>query len=494
MEHASIERDRWKILVVLLVAIFMSLVGVSIVNVALPSIQQGLGASNAEIQWVLSGYALTFGVILVTAGRVGDLYGRGALFIIGVAIFTLASVGSGLAPDPLTLNIARLAQGVGSGLMNPQAIGMIQHYFHGAARARAYGLFGSTVGISVAAGPIFGGLLIAASSFEVGWRWTFFVNVPVGVVAIILGYLWFPRPLLTRNRSQTRDGAERQCLPGPPEAATQSRDLDPVGSLLLGLAVLAVLLPFVESRENPWFWLLLPIGVALTWAWLTWERRYVRRGHSPMVDLSIFRTKSFANGTLLITLYFFGVTSVWVLIALYMQDGLGHTALASGLVGLPGALLTVVTANWAGRRVMRSGRKVVIAGMLSVLAGLASSILVIQLHATSAVSEWWLLLTLAFIGGGQGSVISPNQTLTLEEVPLRYAGSSGGVMQTGQRIGTSIGISIITSLAFIVLARSNWTTAMTVGFLAVAVVVLVAMSIAVYDLQIRKQDEHPRSA
>jgi len=475
VEDASIGRDRWKLLVVLLVAIFMSLVGVSIVNVALPSIQQGLGASNAEIQWVLSGYALTFGVILVTAGRVGDLYGRGALFIVGVAIFTLASVGSGLAPDPLTLNIARLAQGVGSGLMNPQAIGMIQHYFHGPARARAYGLFGSTVGISVAAGPIFGGLLIAATGFEVGWRWTFFVNVPVGVVAIFLGCIWFPRPLLTRNTSQTRD-------------------LDPVGSLLLGLAVLAVLLPFVESRENAWSWLLLPIGVALTWGWVAWERRHVRRGRSPMVDLAIFRTKSFANGTLLITLYFFGVTSVWVLVALYMQDGLGHTALASGLVGLPGALLTVVTANWAGRRVVRSGRRVVIVGMLSVLAGLASSILVVQLQATSAVSEWWLLLTLAFIGGGQGSVISPNQTLTLEEVPLRYAGSSGGVMQTGQRIGTSIGISIITSLAFIVLARSNWTTAMTVGFIAIAVVVLVAMGIAVYDLRIRKQNERRHGA
>ncbi len=460
---------------VLLVTIFMSLIGVSIVNVALPSIQHGLGASESELQWVLSGYALTFGVVLVAAGRAGDLYGRGVLFIAGVAIFTLSSIAAGLAPDPVWLDAARFIQGVGSGLLNPQGLGMIQQYFRGAERGRAFGMFGSTVGVSVGAGPILGGLLIQAAGVENGWRWTFIVNVPIGILAIVLAFLWFPKPLLNRAPAAA-EGAQ---------TSSRSRNLDPVGSILLGLAVLTLLLPFAEARANPWLWLLLLAGLGFVWLWVVWERSYQRRGKSPMVDLTIFRTKSFTNGTVLILLYFLGVTSVWVLIALYMQDGLGHTALASGMVGLPSAFFTMFAANWAGRYVMRFGRKVVVGGMVSVLIGLALSIVVILLHDASLLSEWWLLVTLAFVGAGQGAVISPNQTLTLEQVPLQYAGSSGGIMQTGQRIGTSIGITIISTMAFAVLARSDWAYAATAGFIAIGVVVGAAMVVAVHDLRIR---------
>lgn len=465
---------RWKILSVLLVTIFMSLVGVSIVNVALPSIQLGLDATQSQIQWVLSGYALTFGIVLVAAGRAGDLYGRGALFIVGVATFTISSIAAGLAPDPLTLNAARLIQGLGSGLMGPQALGMIQQYFRGAERGKAFGAFGSMVGISVAAGPIIGGLLIQAGGVHDGWRWTFFVNAPIGVVAIILAVMWFPKPLLLRRRRETGN-------------AGGHKGLDFMGAILLGLAVFVTLLPFTERNASPLLWLLLPLAAGLAWWWVVWERAYRNRGHSPMVDLEIFKIVSFSNGTLLITLYFLGVTSIWVLVALYMQDGLGHSALESGMVGLPAAVMTMITANWSGRSVMTYGRKVVIWGMILVLTGLALSVLVVQLRQAAAISEWWLLLTLAFVGAGQGAVISPNQTLTLEDVPLRYAGSSGGVMQTGQRVGTSIGITVISTLAFLVLAESNWAQAATVGFTAIAAIVVVAMIVAVHDQRRRRR-------
>ncbi|HNP16128.1 MAG TPA: MFS transporter, partial [Terrimesophilobacter sp.] len=145
---------RWRVLAVLVVVLFMSLVSVSIVNVALPSIQASLGATSSELQWVLSGYALTFGVGLVSAGRAGDIFGRGPLFIAGVALFTISSIVAGFSPDPLSLNIARAFQGIGSGLLSPQAVGMIQHYFRGAERARAFGFFGAAVGVSVAVGPL----------------------------------------------------------------------------------------------------------------------------------------------------------------------------------------------------------------------------------------------------------------------------------------------------------------------------------------------------
>lgn len=457
----------------LLITVFMSLVGVSIVNVALPSIQEGLGASRSDIQWVLSGYALTFGIVLVAAGRAGDIFGRGPIFITGVVIFTLSSVAAGLAPDPVALNAARFVQGIGSGLLNPQAIGMIQQYFRGAERGKAFGYFGTVVGLSVAVGPLLGGFLIELGGPENGWRWTFLVNLPVGITAVVLALRWFPRPL--RNRG----------LAG--RAALRWRDFDPVGALLLGLAVLTVLLPFVETRGSAWVWGLLPVSVVLVVLWALWERRYKSRGFDPMVDLAIFRTASFSSGALLVSLYFTGMTSIFVLVALYMQQGLGYSALAAGTVGLPSAILGAMAANWGGRVVMRYGRKLVIAGMFSALAGLALSIAVIQLAAAGLASEWWLLATLGLVGVGQGAVITPNQTLTLADVPLEYAGSSGGIMQTGQRIGTSVGIAMITAVSFAVLGISGWANAITIGFIVIGLVILLALAVAFHDLRRRQR-------
>ncbi|QYX57145.1 MFS transporter [Roseovarius sp. SCSIO 43702] len=468
---ADADPIRWRILFVLLVTIFMTLVSVSIVNVALPSIRVGLGATESDLQWVLSGYALTFGVVLVAAGRAGDIMGRGGLFLIGVAIFTLSSVAAGLAPDAHSLNAARFVQGVGSGLLNPQGLGMIQHYFRGDARGKAFGYFGTTVGFSVAIGPVLGGLLIEFGGVDLGWRLTFLVNVPIGMLAIVLGLMWFPRPLILRL----------------PRTGSGLRSLDPVGSLLLGLAVLAILFPFVESGGGAAVWLLLPAGLALVWLWVQWERRYVRLGLTPMVDLNIFSTRSYTNGITIMALYFMGVTSVWVLVALYVQEGDGKTALQSAAFGIPAALLSAYAAHWAGDRVGRLGRKLVIGGLLIALLGLTLSIGVVILFETGHVSIWWLMAPLALVGVAQGTVISPNQTLTLAEVPLDYAGSSGAIMQTGQRIGTAVGIALITAAVFATLAATSWAVAMVVGFGLIACVVVLALLVAIKDQRERMQ-------
>lgn len=475
---------RWRILAVLLTVIFMSLVGVSIVNVALPTIQQDLGASQADLQWVLSGYALTFGVILVAAGRAGDIMGRGGLFIIGVAVFTAASAAAGLAPDPAWLNGARFVQGIGSGLLNPQGLGMIQHHFRGAERGRAFGYFGSAVGVSVAVGPILGGVLIELGGPDFGWRLTFLVNLPLGLLAIILALLWFPKPLLRRMPKRAPDAAGKS--PGV------FRSLDPVGSLLLGLAVLAILFPFVESRASALSWLSLPVGVALTFIWVKWERRHARLGGSPMVDLDIFSTRSFRNGTIIMALYFLGMTSVWVLVALYVQIGDGKTALESGLFGVPAALLSAYAAHWAGKRVMTYGRKIVVGGLLVAVFGLVLSIAVILLHEAGHLGIWWLLLSLSFVGLAQGAVISPNQALTLADVPLDYAGSSGAVMQTGQRIGTSVGIAVITAVVFAFLPATSWSIAVTIGFTLIGLIVLLAAGVGIKDLRDRARADQTR--
>lgn len=462
---------RWRILAVLLMAIFMSLMSVSVVNVALASIQDALDASQSDIQWVLSGYALTFGVVLVSAGRAGDLMGRGGIFILGAALFTLASIAAGLAPDTQWLNGARFVQGIGSGFMNPQAVGMIQQYFRGPERGRAFGFFGTTVGVSVAIGPVIGGLLIQLGGLDIGWRLTFLINVPVGVLIIVLALLWFPRPLIHKPKLLEHKGLS---------------SLDPIGALLLGLGVLAVLYPFVGSDPSGLIWLLLPGGLLLFYLWARWERWYTQRGYSPMVDLKIFATSSYRNGSIIMTLYFLGMTSVWVLIPLYVQQGLGFSAFEAGMVGIPSALLSAYSANWAGKRVNHYGRKIVIGGLGFAIFGLLSSVGVVFLHEYLDLSIWWLLLSLAFFGLGQGSVVSPNQALTLAEVPLAYAGSSGAIMQTGQRIGTSVGIAVITAIVFAVLPHSSWSIAVSVGLLAITLVIVSALAMAIKDLRDRR--------
>lgn len=464
---------RWRILLVILTVIFMSLMSVSVVNVALASIQDALNASQSAIQWVLSGYALTFGVVLVSAGRAGDLMGRGGFFMLGVAIFTAGSIAAGLAQDTTSLNIARLIQGVGSGCINPQGIGMIQQYFRGAERGRAFGLFGTTVGIAVAFGPILGGFLIEFGG-SWGWRLTFLINVPAGFLTLLLAYLWFPRPLLHKPSAS------------PNTSGQGLSSLDPFGALLLGLAVFLFLLPFVEARQHAILWLLIPLALALLYAWVKWEVFYKAKGFSPMVELKIFSTPSYRNGTLIMALYFLGMTSVWVLVPLYIQQGLGKSAIDASLIGIPSALLSAWSANWAGKRITQTGRKIVIGGLFFALFGLATSIVVVLLHGAGWISFWWLLITLGIFGIGQGAVISPNQTLTLAEVPLEYAGSSGAIIQTGQRIGTSVGIAIITALVFALLPLTNWHLAFSLGFASIILILCLALVVSFFDYKSRQ--------
>ncbi|SDS73308.1 Major Facilitator Superfamily protein [Brevibacterium siliguriense] len=470
-ESTKMTQTQKRILIIGLVPLFMSLLSVSSINVVLPSIASDIHASTSALQWVLTGYALSFGVVLVAAGRAGDVFGRGQLFVIGVGLFGLSSLVAGIAPDPLTLNISRVTMGLGSGFLNPQVVGLLQQYFQGPPRGRAFGLMGTTVGLSVAIGPVLGGALIALFGSDLGWRATFLVNVPFAIASLILARVWLP------------SGAWRPAVDQDAKSTDGGKDLDPVGVILLGVGVLLILLPFVESSLGWFIWLSLPLGCGAIWLWAWWERRYARLGRPPMVDLDLFRIRSFSNGSIIIALYFLGVTSVWVLVAMYMQQGLGHTALAAGMIGLPAALCSAVSADVSGRFVFQIGRRLVVWGIALCLMGLLATIGVVALLSQGIGSEWWMLLTLAFIGTAQGMVISPNQTLTLQEVPLRYAGSSGGVLQTGQRIGTSMGLAIMTALAFSITAVSNWHWGMIGAFVAIAVVVILAGIVGIVEVR-----------
>ncbi|MGY1824541.1 MFS transporter [Geodermatophilus sp. SYSU D00079] len=455
---------RWRALWVTLVAGFMSLLDVSIVSVALPSLQRDLGASPATVQWVVSGYALTFALVLVPAGRLGDALGRRRMFLIGLALFVLCSAAAGAAPSVELLVAARLAQGVAAGCLAPQNSGLIQQLFRGAERGRAFGLFGATVGISTAVGPVVGGLILALASGPDGWRWIFYVNVPIGLVAFVLAWRLLPR-----------GGTGRRG------------HVDLGGVLLLGVAALSLLLPLVQAESGGLarLWWLFPLGAAVLAGFVAWERRVVARGGEPVFDTRLVtETRGYAIGAALATVYFVGFSGIWLVFALFFQTGLDLTPLQSGLAVTPFALGAAASAVVAGRVVERFGRAITVVGLALVMTGLVAAAVVLLTVPPSAAA--WAAAPALLVGGiGGGCVISPNVTMTLRDVPVRMAGAAGGGLQTAQRFGAAIGTAALPGLFYVVLGATgeDYPTAAAAG-LAVAVAgVGAALVLAVVDLR-----------
>jgi EmrB/QacA subfamily drug resistance transporter len=343
---------RWKALGVCLVAGFMTLLDVSIVNVALPSIKSGLHAPENALQWIVSGYALALGLLLVPSGRLGDARGRRTVFMTGVTVFVLASAACGAAPSATVLVLARVVQGFGGALITPQISGFIQTLFQGEERGKAFGFFGTVVGISTAIGPLLGGALIALFGAHSGWRAVFFVNLPVGAATLMLARRYLPAP--------------------PPRALNAPRTaLDPVGVVLLGLAVICVLVPFIEQRtwHSPLRPALFPIAALLAVVWVLHERRY-GRGREPVVSLDLFAIRSYVLGAGVGVLYFAGFTGTFFILTQYLQIGLHYTALQAGLSATPFAIGGALTSSLGSRQVLRRGRKLVAAGLATVVCGL----------------------------------------------------------------------------------------------------------------------------
>ncbi|MEV4053703.1 MFS transporter [Amycolatopsis sp. NPDC049688] len=458
---------RWKALAVSLTAGFMGLLDVSIVNVALPSMQSGLHASSSGIRWVVSGYALAFGLVLVTGGRLGDAFGRRNMFLGALAAFVLTSALAGAAPNETTLVLARLAQGLAAGMLTPQNTGLIQDLFRGAERGRAFGMFGAVVGISTAVGPILGGAIIAVFGAQDGWRWVFYVNVPIGVLAFALALRLLPRS----EKKQLRIRSE----------------IDFVGIALLGVAVLGVLLPVIDSDSGGLedLWWLFIVAVVFGFAFVRWERSVVRRGRSPLLDTRLFTdTPGYAAGAAVGALYFCGFAGIWLVFAVFFQQGLGYSPLQSGLSVTPFALGSAVSAAVAGRLVPRFGRRLTVTGLAMVAVGLLAVALLAEVVPPSA-SGWAFALPLVFAGVGGGMVISPNTTLTLECVPVRMAGVAGGALQTGQRIGTAIGTAVLASVFGLVVGR-GYPLALTVALGCAALLTCGALALAIAELRARR--------
>jgi EmrB/QacA subfamily drug resistance transporter len=418
---------RWLTLAVLLLAAFMNLLDVSIVNIAIPSIQRNLHATYADVQWALAGYTLAYALVLITGGRLGDMFGRKRLFLIGVTGFTIMSALCGAAQSPGMLIACRVLQGAMGAIMVPQVLAVIQVIFPPAERIKALAGFGVTAGLGTVSGPLLGGLLIQHNLLGLDWRPIFLINVPVGIIAVAASSI-----LVRESRA-----------PRPPR-------LDPGGVLLISAALLALLFPLVQGREYGWpTWTFVSIAASapLLALFVWYESRKARRDGSPLVEIGLFRDRGFSAGMAIAVAFFLGVASFALVLTLFLQLGLGFNPLRAGLTFLPFSLGVLASSAAAARLAPRFGRGVTMAGALIIAAAMTGLIATVH-HYGTGVTTWDLVPALAAAGLGMGAVLAPLADIVLDRVPAQHAGSASGVFNTGLQLGNSIGIAVIGVIFF----------------------------------------------
>jgi EmrB/QacA subfamily drug resistance transporter len=439
------DRDprRWLSLAVVVAAQFMFVVDAFIVNVAIPSIRADLNMSEAGIEAVIALYQIAFATLVIIGGRLGDLRGRREVFLIGLLGFTAASIGCGLAASGAELIAARLVQGAAAALMSPQVLATIHTLFPDAARAKAFAVFGISLGLGGAAGVVVGGWLLALNLFGLGWRLIFFVNGPIGVAIAVAG--WRLLPVMKGRRDQQMDLA---------------------GAVLLFLGLLGVIAPILSGRELHWAWWLGLVeagGIAALAMFPAWERHTERTGGQPLIDLGLLSDRVFVYG-LLAALCFFGANiSFYFVLTLFLQNGLGLTPFQAGLTVLPLALAFVVGSRVAGD---------IVRGCFIQIAGLA---------ATGGTIAAWpsaeavaLVPALVLFGYGQGCVMAPLFGAVLANVSHAHAGAGSGVLTTTQQAANASGVALIGLVYFSVRGAGSNHAAILAALLVLAALVLCA--------------------
>jgi len=417
------DRRRWFALAIVMTAAFMDLVDVTIVNIAIPSIQREAGASLAQIQWITAGYALAFAAGLITGGRLGDIHGRKRVFLVGIGGFTVASALCGLAANPEMLVAARVLQGAMAALMVPQVLSIVHATFPAHERGKVFGLFGAVVGLGAVSGPLLGALLTEWNLFGLEWRSIFLINLPVGLEGLILG-----------GRFITESKAPRALK------------LDLVGVALVTLGLLMLLYPLTRGRELGWpLWGYLSMAGALVVfaALVAYERRKGARDGSPLVELSLFKVKSFAAGIAVQTVFGVALGIFFLVWTLYLQFGLGWRPLKAGLTGVPFSIAVSVAAGVSVQQLVpRFGRKVLQTGALVMAAGILLYLWEADRYGLS-ITPWQMALPLVVMGVGMGLIVAPLTDAVLSEVPREHSGSASGLINTVQQMGNALGLGLV---------------------------------------------------
>ncbi len=407
----------WPVVLVTALGFFMIMLDTTIVYVATPSILSSLHTSLDQVLWVFNGYLLTYAVLLITAGRLGDIFGPRQLFAAGLIVFTAASALCGLSQDAAQLIAARVVQGIGGALIAPQTLTVLMAIFPPARRGAAFGITGAVIGVSTLAGPTLGGLIVTYWD----WRWIFFLNVPIGIIALLGTFLFIP-----------------DVRPG------RRHGLDLVGVLLSSASLLAIVFGLIEGQRYEWGvisgWLTIPMvivaGVALFIVFIAWERFQ----NEPLVPMRLFRDRNFSLMNWTGAAMFFGMQGIFIPVTIYTQSVLGMTPLESGLTVAPMSLTAGIVAPFAGRLADRFGGKyLLMAGLALFGAGAA----IVTALATITSTQTTFILPFVVTGLGLGLVVAPMTTVAMRDIKPVLAGAASGVLNTTRQLGAVVGAAAV---------------------------------------------------
>jgi EmrB/QacA subfamily drug resistance transporter len=454
---ASAYPGRWLAAIVMVGAVLMDMIDITIVNVALPTIGQDLGASGTELGWVVSAYMLAFAATLITAGSFGDLLGRKRIFVGGIAVFGLASLAAGIAQDPDQLIAARVVQGAGAAAMVPQLLATFRVIFSGSERGQAFGIYGAILGFASAFGLVLGGLLTGADLFGWSWRTIFLINVPVALVALI---------------------ASLRVVPETREPSAKRPDL--LGAAALTAAIVAIAYPLLEGRSlgwPAWVWLVLAggIGGLVGLGVLEHRRRHARI--APLLRTRLFRIPAFSIGLVVQLAFAAGLQGFFLVFALWIQLGMGFSPLGAGLTTVAFSIGSFVLAPAAVPLAQRYGRLVLSAGGLLLALGIAA----VALGADSVgagSNPWPIVPGLVVAGAGLSLLVIPLVNVVLAAVPSEAAGGASGQFSTAQQLGGALGVAVIGTVFFSELDAKSFTDAFTVALPIAAGLFLVAAALA----------------
>jgi EmrB/QacA subfamily drug resistance transporter len=433
IDDRAVDPRRWLALPVLLTGAFLPILDFNVVNLALPDIRRDLGASASQVQFVISGYAATYAVLLITGARLGDLFGRRRLFVLGVAGFTLASLLCGTAGSPGMLIAGRILQGVAATLMAPQVLASIRVLFPPAEQSRALALYGATFGLANICGQILGGVLVTAHPFGFAWQAIFLINLPIGAAALLGG-------LLVLGESRSTDA--------------QKLDLGGVG--LLSLTLFLLVYPLVEGREAGWpGWIaamLVACPVALA-GFIRFEARLAARSGDPLVALSLFRNGPFVTG-LAMALAFYMLSSFYLTFAVYLQSGLHRSPLEAGIATLPFAFGFFFSSLASAAIMQRLGPRALTLGFALQILGFGTVALAVE-ELLPAGQD----IGLALAGVGFGMVMPSVIKAVIGNVDQRHAGLASGMVISTFQIGAALGVAVIGGVFYSVLGADPTTDA-----------------------------------
>ena len=408
----SEERRKWWTLAAVSFGLFMIMLDNTVVNVALPSIQEDLGATLSQLQWIVTGYALTFAALMLIGGKLADAYGRRLIFVIGIVIFTLASLWCGLSNTSEMLIMARIVQGAGAALMNPATLSIISATFPPKQRGAAIGIWAGVSALALAIGPLVGGLLTE----HLSWHWIFFINVPVGMLAIAATLL-----LVTESKDETHE----------------SLDLPGLGTSALGLFALTYGL--IEANSYGWTSARIVGSFAVAVVSLVSFVLIERRRRYPMLDLTLFRSGTYTGANVSMLLVALSMFGVFFFVSLYMQNVLGYSAVQAGAAFLPMTVLIILIAPIAGRASDRFGSR-----WLMTIGMVLLSVQLLYFSQLTATSDFWNLLPGFILGGfGMAMAMTPTAAAATRAVPVHKSGVGSAVLNAMRQVGGSVGIALM---------------------------------------------------